>query len=62
MLQKVLEHERDEDHEEQELTPVLADWVYDCYEARRLELLVENDEEARSESWWPFGAFKRIHP
>ena len=25
---------------------ILADWAYDCYNERKLDLLVENDEEA----------------
>ncbi|WRX33277.1 Protein kinase domain - like 10 [Theobroma cacao] len=31
---------------EDERQMVLADWVYDCYEERKLSLVVENDEEA----------------
>ncbi|KAF3434126.1 hypothetical protein FNV43_RR25229 [Rhamnella rubrinervis] len=44
---KCLEHKRDENDEE--VIAVLADWVCDCYKEGRLELIVGNDEEARSD-------------
>ena len=28
---------------------ILADWAYDCYKNGKLELLVENDEEAKND-------------
>ncbi|KAM3740391.1 hypothetical protein ACB098_08G095600 [Castanea mollissima] len=36
-----------EAHDEDQM--ILADWAYDCYKDRKLELLVENDEEALNE-------------
>lgn len=34
---------------EQEEEVILIDWVYDCYKGRKLEKLIENDEEARND-------------
>ncbi|XVE86292.1 hypothetical protein DITRI_Ditri18aG0023700 [Diplodiscus trichospermus] len=39
---KSLEMERENEEE-----VILVDWVYDCYRCRRLDKLVENDEEAK---------------
>ncbi|XP_021686637.2 G-type lectin S-receptor-like serine/threonine-protein kinase LECRK3 [Hevea brasiliensis] len=34
---------------ENEEEVILADWAYDCYKVKRLDKLVENDEEARND-------------